>query len=68
MSLTESVRKFFRSRTRQEARDAVANADQLIADAKSREPEIRYVTERIHAHGRENHFGERIYQAAIRRA
>jgi hypothetical protein len=65
--LIARLRTLCRSRNRQEAFDAIAEAERSIAEGRAREPEIQWINERLHAHGRENHFGSRIYEAATRK-
>lgn len=52
---------------RDEARQAVVQAERLVASAETQAVEMAALAERIKEHGRRNHFGERIY-AAMRRA
>lgn len=50
------------------ARAALKDAHKSLATAVSLDPEIKQLNDRLHEHGRKNHFGERIIAAATRGA
>lgn len=55
-------------RRRDEGHQALKEARRSLENARSRDEEIKTLTNRLHEHGRRNHFGERIIQAATRGA
>lgn len=64
--ISRLLRKFVGGDAKDEARAALQEARETLAEAETRAAEIQKVTDRIKEHGRRNHFGERL-EAEMRR-